>query len=560
MRNKTQDLIFRLSLFLCGFPFALFAQQKSEWVPPLEIPIQLSGTFGEFRSNHFHAGIDIRTQGRQGLKVKSVQSGWVNRIRISTSGYGKTLYIQHRDGTTSVYAHLKKFAPKIEAYVKEKQYEKESYTIHLFPKAEVLKVTAGELIAYSGNTGGSYGPHLHFEIRNSGNQNPLNPMDYPLDIKDSQRPQIQNFYLYEGLHSDSKRKEFPLIKINDSVYSTSGIHVGGKVNVGVRLFDRQDLSYNKNGVYNAVVRLNGVPQFEYKMDQMSFKDSNYINLLIDYKEYAQKKKRIQRFISHPAQKASFLIEKATTGEMKINVGKSYQILIEVSDYNGNTSYIEAYITGVETTENGLLENNFLDSHKDYLFDFETKEVYFPKNSFFDSIPLTVKTEGKKLLVGENNYPLQKPFEVRYKIPIMDSLISSQSFIAMLDSKGKPNFFSNQKKEGFWIGKSKILGTFTISRDSVAPSIKPLNFKNEQWLSTFNYLRLKLSDDYSGIKTFRGEINGRWIRLEHEPKNNTLIYNFNDLKFEQALHHLTIEAEDRAGNNTKLEMDFYRKSE
>jgi hypothetical protein len=282
--------------------------------------------------------------------------------------------------------------------------------------------------------------------------------------------------------------------------------------------------------------------------------------LIDYKEYAQKKKRIQRFISHPAQKASFLIEKATTGEMKINVGKSYQILIEVSDYNGNTSYIEAYITGVETTENGLLENNFLDSHKDYLFDFETKEVYFPKNSFFDSIPLTVKTEGKKLLVGENNYPLQKPFEVRYKIPIMDSLISSQSFIAMLDSKGKPNFFSNQKKEGFWIGKSKILGTFTISRDSVAPSIKPLNFKNEQWLSTFNYLRLKLSDDYSGIKTFRGEINGRWIRLEHEPKNNTLIYNFNDLKFEQALHHLTIEAEDRAGNNTKLEMDFYRKSE
>lgn len=560
MRNKTQDLIFRLSLFLCGFPFALFAQQKSEWEPPLEIPIQLSGTFGEFRSNHFHAGIDIRTQGRQGLKVQSVQSGWVNRIRISTSGYGKTLYIQHRDGTTSVYAHLKKFAPKIEAYVKEKQYEKESYTIHLFPKAEVLKVTAGELIAYSGNTGGSYGPHLHFEIRNSGNQNPLNPMDYPLDIKDSQRPQIQNFYLYEGLHPDSKRKEFPLVKINDSVYSTSGIHVGGKVNVGMRLFDRQDLSYNKNGVYNAVVRLNGVPQFEYKMDQMSFKDSNYINLLIDYKEYAQKKKRIQRFISHPAQKASFLIEKATTGEMKINVGRSYQILIEVSDYNGNTSYIEAYITGVETTENELSENNFLDSHKDYLFDFETKEVYFPKNSFFDSIPLTVKTEGKKLLVGENNYPLQKPFEVCYKIPIMDSLISSQSFIAMLDSKGKPNFFSNQKKEGFWIGKSKILGTFTISRDSVAPSIKPLNFKNEQWLSTFNYLRLKLSDDYSGIKTFRGEINGRWIRLEHEPKNNTLIYNFNDLKFEQALHHLTIEAEDRAGNNTKLEMDFYRKSE
>lgn len=558
MRNKTQNLAVRLSLFLCGLPFSLFGQQQTEWVAPLEIPIQLSGTFGEFRSNHFHAGIDIRTQGRQGLKVKSIQNGWINRIRISTSGYGKALYIQHLDGTTSVYAHLKKFAPKIEAYVKEKQYEKESYTIHLFPKAEDLKVSAGELIAFSGNTGGSYGPHLHFEIRDSGNQNPLNPMDYPLEIKDSQRPQIQNFYLYDGLHPDSKRKEYPLTKKNDSFYSTAGIHLGGKVNVGLRLFDRQDLSYNKNGIYKAVVRLNGISQFDYKMDQMSFKDSNFINLMIDYKEYAQKKRRIQRFISHPAQKVSFLNESATKGEMKIEVGKSYQILVEVSDYNGNTSFIEAYITGTATQEDEVSKSNFLDSNKDYLFDFESKEVYFPKNSFFDSIPLVVKEEGEKILVGENKYPLQKPFEIRYKIPKLDSLIRSQSFIAMLNSKGEPYFFSNQKKEGFWIGKSKTLGAFTISRDSIPPTLKPLNFKNDQWLSSFNYLRVKLTDDYSGIKSFRGEINGRWIRLEHEPKNNTLIYNFNDLIFDEALHRLSIEAEDRAGNVTILEMDFFRK--
>ena len=560
MLNNTQNLKLKFFLFVCTLPLFHFGQMEAQWVPPLDIPIQLSGTFGEFRSNHFHAGLDIRTQGRQGLKVKSVQNGWVNRIRVSTTGYGKALYIQHYDGTTSVYAHLKKFAPKIEAYVKERQYQKESFTINLFPKSEVLKIEAGELVGFSGNTGGSYGPHLHFEVRNSSNQNPINPMEYPLEIKDSQRPQIQNLYIYNGIHPDSKKKEFPLVKKNDSVYTTAGIYTGGKISVGLRLFDRQDLSYSKNGIYKAKVRLNGIPQFEMKMDEISFNDSKYINLLIDYKEYAQKKRRIQRFISHSEQKTTFLEGEKTNGEMEISPGKSYQIMIEVSDYVGNTSYVEAYITGTDPPLKFTEKLDSIDPSKDYLFDFDDKSVYFPQNSFYDAIPLKVENAENELIVGENHYPLQKLFEIQFQIPDQDSLKNSQSFIAKLNSKGKPYFFSNQKKEDSWIGKSKILGRFTLSRDSVAPKIKPLNFKNKQWLSSFNYLRVKLTDDYSGIKSYRGEINGKWIRFEYEPKNNTLIYDFNDLSFKESLHQLTIEAEDRVGNLSKLEMEFYRKTE
>jgi len=560
MLNNTQNLKLKFFLCVCTLPLFHFGQMEAQWVPPLDIPIQLSGTFGEFRSNHFHAGLDIRTQGRQGLKVKSVQNGWVNRIRVSTTGYGKALYIQHYDGTISVYAHLKKFAPKIEAYVKERQYQKESFTIHLFPKSEVLKIEAGELIGFSGNTGRSYGPHLHFEVRNSSNQNPINPMEYPLEIKDSQRPQIQNLYIYNGFHPDSKKKEFPLVKKNDSVYTTAGIYTGGKISVGLRLFDRQDLSYNKNGIYKAKVRLNGIPQFEMKMDEISFNDSKYINLLIDYKEYAQKKRRIQRFISHSEQKTTFLEGNKTNGEMEISPGKSYQIMIEVSDYVDNTSYVEAYITGTDTPLKFTEKLDSIDPSKDYLFDFDDKSVYFPQNSFYDAIPLKVENAENELIVGGNHYPLQKPFEIQFQIPDQDSLKNSQSFIAKLNSKGKPYFFSNQKKEDSWIGKSKTLGRFTLSRDSIAPKIKPLNFKNKQWLSSFNYLRVKLTDDYSGIKSYRGEINGKWIRFEYEPKNNTLIYDFNDLSFKESLHQLTIEAEDRVGNVSKLEMEFYRKTE
>ena len=558
MRIITKNHLHRLVFFFCGLHTFLFSQQNKEWVSPLEIPIKLSGTFGEFRTNHFHAGIDIRTEGRQGLKVKSVKNGWINRIRISTSGYGKAIYIKHYDGTTSVYAHLKKFAPKIEAYVKEKQYGKESYSIQTFPKAELLKVRLGELIGFSGNTGGSNGPHLHFEVRNSKGQTPINPMYYPFKILDSKRPQIQNFFLYDGINPESERKEYRLMKKNDSVYTTAGIHLGGNVNVGLRLFDRQDLSYNKNGIYKVSIRLNGVPKFEYRMDEISFNDSKFINILIDYKEYIQKKRRIQRFFSHPSQNVSFLNRNKSNGEMKILPGKSYQIKIEVSDYNGNKSYLEAYITGTEQIEMELSKNKFLDPNKDYLFNFKNKTAYFPKNSFFDSIPLLIKNQDEKLIVGENIYPLQKPFEVSFEIPKKDSLINSQSFIAMLNSKGEPYFFSNKKKEGKWIGKSKTLGTFIISRDSLAPIIKPLNFKKDQWISSLNYLKINLTDDYSGIKSFRGEINGKWILFEHEPKNNSLIYDLNDLSFDEALNRLTIEAEDMAGNLSKLEMDLYRK--
>ena len=244
--------------------------------------------------------------------------------------------------------------------------------------------------------------------------------------------------------------------------------------------------------------------------------------------------------------------------MKIEPGKSYQIKVEVSDYNGNKSYLEAYITGTEQIEMKLSKKNFLDPNKDYFFDLKNKTAYFPKNSFFDSIPLLVENQDGKLIVGENIYPLQKSFEVSFEIPKKDSIINRQSFIAMLNSKEEPYFFSNKKKEGKWIGKSKTLGTFIISRDSLAPIIKPLNFKKNQWISSLNYLKINLTDDYSGIKSFRGEINGKWILFEYEPKNNSLIYDLNDLSFDEDLHRLTLEAEDMAGNLSKLEMDLYRK--
>ena len=559
LQNISSLKVFNL-LFIFFINLSLSSQLKKDWTPPIEIPIQLSGTFGELRNNHFHAGLDIKTQGRQGIPVKSIKAGWINRVRVSVSGYGKALYVEHLDGTTSVYAHLKKFSSKIEAYLKEKQYQKESYNIQLFPKVNELKIESGEIIGYSGNTGGSNGPHLHFEIRDSKGQIPINPMQYPFEISDTLRPQIQNFYLYSGIHPFSNRKEFQIIKKNDSVYTTVGICPSGKINVGLRLFDRQNLSYNKNGIYSALIRLNGVETFSYKMDRISFNDSKYINLLVDYNELVKRKTRIQRFVSHPEQKLSFLKNIPFTGEMLIEEGKSYQILIEIRDYNQNTTYIEAYFRGGSEafSLNKILENPLVPS-KDYHFKFENQSVYFPKKSFFDTVDLRVEIKADTLIVGKNDYPLRKAFEIKYKVPKGDSLKIAQSFLAFLNRNGKPTFFTSFKKDGYWEGKSTKLGKFVISSDTIPPIIEATNFKTKQWLNNHNLLKFKISDDFSGIKKFRGEINGRWILLEHEPKNNSLIYNLNDLVFRQTHHYLKIDAEDQAGNKTLFKIEFLRKS-
>ena len=537
----------------------LVCQEKNNFVVPLDIPLRLSGTFGELRGNHFHAGIDIRTQGREGFKIGSVKSGKINRIRVSTSGYGKALYIEHLDGTTSVYAHLKKFSPRIEAYVKEQQYLKESYTIQIFPKGNKLNIDQGEIIGYSGNTGGSNGPHLHFEIRNSKDQSPINPMLFPFEIEDTQRPQIKNFYLFTSNENDYIKKEYSLIRKNDSVYSTPTINTEGSIHVGLSLFDRQDFSFNKNGIYKASVLLNGKEKFSFTMDTISFNDSDKINLMIDYETLKKDKRRIQRFAALENSSFSFIDSKKQNGELNIKPNNSYQLILKISDFKGNTSYVESYILGVSKL---LLPKkksiSLMNPIMDYSYEFKSSSVYFPKEAFYKEVSVYSEQVGDTLKVGKDIIPLKKSFEVSFSIPKMDSLKSAQSFIAKLDSKGKFRFLSNKIKNGVLEGSSKTLGSFMILRDSVAPKIVPVNFKNKQWLTNYNFLKLKIDDDFTGIKSYRGELDGEWILLEYEPKNKTLIYDLNDLTSDKALHQLTIEAEDFVGNKTEYSIEFYRK--
>lgn len=564
MALKFTQSTFPKLLFLIQFALSPLLAQNStmEVAPPLEIPLAISGTFGEIRSNHFHAGIDIKTQGRQGLNVRSVAKGWINRIRISHGGYGKALYIEHADGYISVYAHLKKFSPEIEAYVKAKQYEKKSYEIQLFPKLDALKVEKGMLIGYTGNTGGSQGPHLHFELRDRKNQNPLNPLTFDLPVKDTQAPQIQKLFLYRQNPDGtaSIQKQIVLNKKNDSLFTGSLVETSGKISLGLQMFDRQDLSYNKNGIYQARIKMNGVTQIEYDFDRISFDDSKFINLFIDYKSLRTRGLKIQRLVRHKESKKSIFNNKYSDGFMKIEEGKSYQIMVEISDFNGNTSFIEFYIVGKETNlDNVSTSGKEIKKDLDYLFEFDEKSVYFPKGTFSEKVNIEIKDKNDTITVGKDLFPVNKPFKVSFKKTFKEQNILRQSFVAMINYKNRPSYLQTEKKDGRLIAKSKKLGDFIISRDSIAPEVTPKNFKKGQWLSNFRYLEVKIKDDFSGIKKYRGSINGQWVLFEYEYKNQTLTYDFKDIVFEKALHELRLVVEDNVGNTTEFSTTFYRKN-
>ena len=557
LKMKIKAVCFLTVLLLAS---QLWSQKKIEWVPPLDIPLSLSGTFGEPRSTHFHLGIDIKTQGKEGWEVRSVAPGYISRIRVSLEGYGKTVYINHTDETTSVFAHLKKFAPKIEAYIKSMQYEKESYTLQQFLKRGVFTIEAGEVIGYSGNTGSSSGPHLHFEIRDAKSQKPLNPLLFDLPISDSQRPQIQKLFLFYPKKNAVLTHSEPIAlqKVNDSTYNTPVVSSSGKMGLGLQMFDRQDLSYNKNGIYKAKLEINGKTITRFQFDQLNYSDSDKLFINIDYPTFKKNKNKIQKLFFQDHKPLTFMKLMTTEGLFNIEPGKSYQVKVVVEDFSGNTSYIVMYIEGIKKQiPNKKLDGKLIEPRLDYLFSLNDKEVYFPKKTFFQDAIIQIDEAQNNLSIGPNLFPFQKPYEIRFKINEEDTLKLRQTFIGKKIGK-KISFLPTVIDNGHWTTKLKDMGDYTLAKDSIPPQIVPSNFKANQWLSKFRFMKVKISDDFSGIKSYRGTINGKWILFEYDPKRNLLTYDFSDKTFKLAKHELEIEVEDNVGNKSVYKATFFKK--
>jgi len=533
----------------------------------LNIPLILAGTFGELRTNHFHSGLDFKTQQKEGFDVLASAEGYVSRIKISHWGYGKAIYITHPNGYTTVYGHLKKFNKTIESYIKAKQYQKESFEIQVFPKPHELLVKKGEMIALSGATGGYVGPHLHFEIRNTITEKPINPLLFGFKIKDSRAPQI-NVLMGYPLSDDAQINQYNApIKLNykkmaSGVLLADKIQASGFISFGVNTFDRQDDAWNKNGIYNLKMLLNDALVYEHEVASFSFAKSRQLNLLIDYERYKDLNQRVQRCYITPKNELSIYKTSVNKGQLYIEEGLTYTVKIIASDINGNKTTLQIPILGKKqaivvpkkdlTTAYPIVAAGF---NKFMLGDIT---IAFPKNTFYEDTFLDLNVKDSVAHIHKPIIPLHKKYTLTFDVSNFTPQQRKQLFIAKYSNKDEPFYVKTIKKELSFYTTSKDLGKHKLLIDDEKPTIQFLSFKNKQWISSKQALKVKITDEISGIKEYRGEINGQWILMEYSPKTKTLSYNFKDKKFTTAKHELKIVLIDNVGNKTVKTGVFNRK--
>ncbi|TAI49843.1 M23 family metallopeptidase [Flagellimonas allohymeniacidonis] len=562
----------RLSLFglilLLSSPF--YSQEKYPkdiFQSPLDIPLILAGTFGELRSNHFHAGIDIKTQRRQGLPVYSIADGTVTRIKISHWGYGKAMYVAHPNGYTSVYAHLQKFSPEIEAYIKEVQYRKQSYEVEVFPDYGELKVEKGNIIAYSGNSGSSSGPHLHFEIRSSVTERPTNPLLYGYEIRDATNPTLLGLFGYPlsedaVLNQSAEKAQIGFSRQPDGSFLADKVTAIGTIGFGFNGFDRQDMAANKNGVFAVKQTVNGKVYSEYDFETFSFSETRYINTLIDYAHFGKFKQRIQKCFKVPSNRLSIYKTLHNQGKISVKEGFSYNVELLISDYEGNQIKVVIPVEGKrenpQAQRNHTKTENFIISDKPNNFDLDAATVYFPANTFYEDFYIDL-TKGKDTVnIHRNTVAAHRNFTISFDVSKYSQEQRRQLFIARLDEKLKPRHHKTYKRDDSFTTRTRALGMYTLVRDSVPPEIRARNFKEKQWLSNYSYLSLEISDDLSGINTYNATLNGDWILMEYEPKTKTITYNFDDKILDKTQCNLKVNVTDNVGNTTTFERTFFRK--
>jgi murein DD-endopeptidase MepM/ murein hydrolase activator NlpD len=556
-------LPFALLLFYVSFSQTNYPK---DFRPPLDIPMQLAGNFGELRPNHFHAGFDFRTNQQEGLNVYAAGDGYVSRIKISTVGYGKAIYITHPNGYTTVYGHLQKAVGEIQKRIIDYQYQEKNYEVELFLKPSELPVKKGDIIAISGNTGGSEGPHLHFEFRDSKTEKVVNPLFFGFDklIKDTKKPIVSSLFVYPIDENATVNQSKRPVNLNmtlqpDGTYLSEKIYADGNIGLGITGSDSDNVS-NNNGIYKTQLISNGKSIFGYEFDEMVFDEARYVNAFIDYYRYKKLKQRVQKlFFKNPYPWSNI---KDIFNNGVFNVTPNYNEIerIEVSDFYNNKTIISVPIEFSFQQANVISDIKktpyFIKANRDALFEKDNVTVSFPAGTFYDDFYLNFDINGDLLTLGEDAIAAHSNFSILYETKGLSDAELDKTIIVSVN--GNKMTYLNTKRNGATLStKTKYLGQFKLAKDITDPKIVMQKWAKGKSISNQKNVSVYISDDLSGVKSYNGYLNGKWILMEYEPKLHRLTHNFTDGIVTQGTNELKVIVVDNVGNSATFETQFNR---
>lgn len=562
-------------LFLVASVFTAYSQEypKDYFRSPLDIPLVLAGNFGELRTNHFHTGLDLTTQGVEGKKIYSIAEGYISRINISPWGYGKVVYVDHPNGMTSVYAHCSEFSPKVDSAYREGQKRAKVSLLDYYPDAGLIPVKKGEVIALSGNTGLSSGPHVHFEIRETKTEKPINPLLFGFDIKDDSKPVLKGIRVYRLEHDSAAGycdKSHALTGADGKYALQSGGHISvagtasDRFGIAIHAVDYLTGSPGICGVYRIKLFVDEKLVFEQQTEKLDFNTNRYMNAHTDYLVYKEHKQSYHRSFLLANNQLDIYPVKEGRGLFNLGEGIAHAVRYEVYDVHGNKSTLSFTLKRINAAPiNSPVAPVMLNPNTENMIDKDDYQLFLPPGTVYHHMPYkadVLATPGaaksKLIRVMDESVPCQQYFTIKIKSTIPERL-QDKALIASYR-----NGYVTATTKGIWqngwvSADVRGFGDYAVRVDTVPPVVTPVNITNGKNMSTNTEIAFIAQDDLSGIKQFDLLINDEWYPMHFEPKKNKYFVLFREINLPKGTHKLVFEAKDKVGNTSKWEGSFVR---
>lgn len=566
-------MINKYTLFFVVFFLSQALAGEVKYLPPLKGPFSFSGGFGDLRRNHFHAGLDFRTGGQIGSPVYAINDGMVARVSVSPYGYGHALYLVHPDGQTTVYGHLYRFNPKIEAYVLAQQYLKRQFAVDLTVPQGTIAFKKGDIVAWTGNTGSSGGPHLHFEIRDTKSEKPQNPLFYLPGISDKSSPRINSLYLYpvtgNSQVSGSNHKlrlETASSGRTTNLRNKQQIEVFGDIGIGIQSDDDFNGTGFKCGIYSVELFLDQRQVFSFQFDHLAFDQGRFINSHIDYEEMIRNKRWIHKLFLQPGNKLEIYQTTPDRGILKLSDGKSHTVKIVVSDAfkNTNTLTFNIISKNKQAQVSKLSHSNTFSYDKINEFEAPGIKIRIPEGALYDHLDFAYHCkQGSGSLLSaihqvHNQYvALQKSYSLTIDVKKIPVRLQGKALIVSVSASGSISSVGGIFEDSHITAQTRVFGDFAVALDTVPPTIRPLSIKDNSVLTNRSRIEFKISDNLSGIDTYEGEIDGNWVLFEYDAKTDSLYYIIDKERLTLGKKHtLRLRVRDERKNQSEYHANFF----